>query len=74
MTYDYGKLLGRMREKNVTQDCLANTIGIRPATLSQKLNNKAIFKQFEITKICDFLKIQDDEIGTYFFRHNVQKN
>lgn len=69
MSYNYGKLLGRLKEKNITQDVLAKKIGLQPPTLSQKLNNKAKFKQAEISKICDVLEILPSEIGAYFFAH-----
>ncbi len=69
MPYDYSKLLGKMKEKNITQDVLAKLIGLQPPTLSQKLNNKAKFKQAEISKICDVLGIEAADIGLYFFAH-----
>ena len=69
MPYNSSKLLGRMREKNITQDVLAKRIGLQPPTLSQKLNNKAKFKQSEISKICEALTIEANEIGDYFFAH-----
>ena len=69
MPYDYSKLLGRMKEKNITQDVLAKRIGLQPTTLSQKLNNKARFKQSEISLICDILDIDAGQIGVYFFAH-----
>lgn len=69
MPYDYSKLLGRMREKNITQDNLAKKINLQSPTLSQKLNNKARFKQIEISRICDVLDISASEIGDYFFTH-----
>ena len=69
--YDYGKLLGRMKEKNITQEKLASLIGGTAATLSQKLNNKGRFKQSEISRICEELNISAEEIGLYFFTHKV---
>lgn len=69
MPYNYSKLLGRLKEKNITQDILAKKIGLQPPTLSQKLNNKAKFKQGEISRICDILDISASEIGAYFFSH-----
>lgn len=69
MLYDYSKLLGRMKEKNITQDVLAKKIGMQSPTLSQKLNNKARFKQAEISLICEVLDIEANQIGTYFFAH-----
>ena len=67
MVFNYNKLVGLMREKQVTQEMLAMKIGNTPTTLSLKLNNKANFKQSEIIKICDYLGIQCENIGTYFF-------
>lgn len=67
MSFDYSKLLGRMREKNITQEVLAERIGNTPSTLSLKLNNKAKFKQPEIADICKILDISSNLIGTYFF-------
>ena len=69
MLYNYRKLLGKMKENNITQEVLAKEIGLKPPTLSQKLNNKAKFKQSEISKICDVLNIEANEIGLYFFAH-----
>lgn len=71
MSFDYSKLLGRMREKNITQEVLAERIGNTPATLSLKLNNKAKFKQSEIADICKILDISSNLIGTYFFTIRV---
>ena len=69
MPYNYSKLLGRIKEKGYTQESLAAKVGMRSGTLSQKLNNKAKFKQTEITDICKLLRIDDCEIGDYFFAH-----
>lgn len=38
--FDYSKLKGRMREKGVTQEEIANSIGVNKSTLSLKLNNQ----------------------------------
>lgn len=69
MSYNYGKLLWKMKEKHITQEMLAAKIGLQAPTLSQKLNNKAKFKQTEISKICNVLDIKSIEIGQYFFTH-----
>ena len=73
MAFDYSKLLGLMREKQITQNELASKIGNTAATLNLKLNNKAKFKQCEIVQICDILGIDGDNIGAYFFTTKVQK-
>ncbi len=67
MVYSYGKLLGQIKEQGMTQETLALNIGLKPSTLSQKLNNKARFKQAEISKICNILGIKSEDIGAYFF-------
>ncbi|MBQ8396659.1 MAG: DUF739 family protein [Clostridia bacterium] len=65
--YNYAKLLGRMREKGVTQEEVASKMGRNAATFSRKLNNMGYFTQSEISCLCDFLQIPDNEIGNYFF-------
>lgn len=71
MAFDYNKLLGLMREKQITQTDLARQIGNTAATLNLKLNNKAKFKQSEIVQICEILGIDGDSIGAYFFTIKV---
>lgn len=73
MQFDYSKLLGRIRERGMTQEILAHKIGINAATLSVKLNNKAFFTQLEMLAICEVLEICLVEIGIYFFTPKVQK-
>lgn len=71
MAFDYNKLLGLMKEKQITQSSLAEKIGNTTTTLSLKLNNKAKFKQSEIVQICDILGIDSENIGHYFFTLQV---
>lgn len=63
--YDYSLLLGKIKERGETQASVAAVLGISPATLSAKLNNKTEFVQSEIIACCKFLDIQD--ITKYFF-------
>ncbi|MBR5199239.1 MAG: DUF739 family protein [Bacteroidales bacterium] len=72
MVFDYSKLLGRIKEKGLTQENLAKSIGITPGSMSEKLNNKANFKQKEIIAICRELDISVGEIGEYFFTQKVR--
>ena len=65
--YNYSKLLGRMREKGVTQEDAAEKMGKNAATFSRKLNNLNYFTQSEISILCRVLEIPDTEIGDYFF-------
>ena len=66
-TYDYSKLLGRIRERRLTQDRVAEMISISPASMNQKLGNKRPFKQDEIMLMCEALAIPYSEIPEYFF-------
>lgn len=70
--YDYSKLLGRIKEKSNSGAVFSVQMGIAERTLSQKLNNKADFKQREIEKACRILDIPDSEIGAYFFNKKTQ--
>lgn len=69
MSYNYSKLLGRIREKNLTQEKLAEMSGMNVSSLSQRLNNKRSFRQKDIIAICKILDIAPEEIGLYFFTH-----
>lgn len=64
---DYSKLLGRIREKGMTQAELAQKIGMSAATLNKKLRGHTEFMQSEISSVCDALGIDDRDISTYFF-------
>lgn len=65
--YNYSKLLGKLREKKLTQSELADKLGISETSLNLSLNNKRPFKQSEISRICDCLSIPYDRIDAYFF-------
>jgi transcriptional regulator with XRE-family HTH domain len=67
MKYNYSKLLGKIKEKGLTQSQVAEAIGKNESTLSIKLNGKFFFTTAEIDAICDLLDIAPDEIGSYFF-------
>ena len=67
MSFNYSKLLGKMRECDYTQEKLAKAVKMNKSTLSAKLNNKANFTQPEIDSICKLLNISSNEIGVYFF-------
>ena len=73
MGFDYSKLLGKIKECNLTQEALAKRIGIAESSMCLKLNNKAGFRHREIFLICEVLKIAADEIGVYFFTQKVRE-
>lgn len=72
MTYDYGKLKGRIIEKYGTQSALAKEIDWSERTLSLKLNGKVAFSQSDIEDMVRLLDIKRKEIQSYFFTMNVQ--
>lgn len=72
--YDYSKLLGRMKEKGVTQLELANEIGVSETTMNFSLMNKRAFKQNEMLDACRVLDIALSEVDIYFFSHNTLEN
>lgn len=63
----YSKLLGLMKERNITQRELAAEMEINNSTLNYKLKGKGEFSAAEIDKICKSLDIDINEIGLYFF-------
>lgn len=70
MRFDYSKLLGKMKEKHLTQRELARIIGVSQATLNLKLRNKDgnhFFNQFEIIKISETLSIATDDVAAFFY-------
>lgn len=69
--FNYQKLLGKIKEKNLSQVELSKTIGMAETTLNLKLNGKSYFKQNEIVKICKVLDIADSEVNGYFFTQKV---
>ena len=67
MAFNYSKLLGRIKERGMTQETLAFAVGISATTLNLKLNNKSAFTQKEMRNISVQLEIPQEEIGAYFF-------
>lgn len=67
--YNYSKLLGLMREKNITQENLAEYVGMSEVTLNKKLNNNSQFKQNEMVSILNVLALPITDVVTIFFTH-----
>lgn len=74
MSFNYAKLLGKMRECGYTQEKLAKTLKINKGTLNAKLKNKSNFTALEIKKMSELFKISSAEIGSYFFIQEVRKS
>lgn len=64
--FDYSKLLGKMREKGVTQEEVASKIGISSNALRNKLKGRSSFNVGEIWAISLYLGITG-EVQDYFF-------
>lgn len=63
----YAKLRGRIREKFGTNTAFAQAMGIDPASVSFKLNNRTPWKREDIEKACELLEIPIEEVYIYFF-------
>lgn len=62
------KLKGKIKEMESTQEILADEIGINKSTLYRKFKSGGdTFEIWEIHKIVDALKLNDDEIKDIFF-------
>lgn len=72
--YDYSKLLGRMKEKGITQANLASYLGVSETTVNLSLGNKRAFKQDEIRNLCKVLDIPISELDIYFFSYQTLEN
>ena len=70
--FDYSKLIGRIIEIFKTQTAFALAMGISEHSISMKLTGKRFWKQPEITKACEILNIEYEEIPLYFFTPIVQ--
>jgi hypothetical protein len=68
---DYRKLKGRIKEVYNTNSNFARALGLDPATLSYKLNNKSEWSSGEIARACDLLNIPLVEAHLYFFTLKV---
>lgn len=63
---DMQKIKGRMREKNITQNQMANAITITPYSFSKKINKKKDFKLSEVECMLNELGIVKEEISSFF--------
>jgi len=67
MAFNYSKLAGKIVEVFGTQLRFAEAMELSERTISLKLNSKIEWKQGEIIKACDLLRISVSEIPSYFF-------
>lgn len=69
MAFNYNKLRGRIIEICGSQSEFAKLIGVSEQTITAKLNGRSSFSQEDILKWSEVLKIDQTEIGIYFFAH-----
>ena len=69
MAFNYNKLRGRIIEICGSQSEFAKLIGVSEQTITAKLNGRSSFSQKDILKWSEVLKIDQTEIGIYFFAH-----
>ena len=72
MTFEYGRLKGRIIEKFGSQKKFAETMGCSEATITKKLTNSVGFDTEEIVLWCRTLEIEHEDIPAYFFVLSVQ--
>lgn len=72
MAFDYRKLKGRIVEIFGSQTVFARQMKWSERTLSLKLNGKVFWKQPEICRAIELLKLHEEEIPAYFFDEIVQ--
>lgn len=71
IVFDHSKLLGKIKEMGMTQEKLAEVVGIAETTMSAKLTGKSYFDTPEIDRICEVLDISAIELSLYFFTPKV---
>lgn len=67
----YPKLIGKRNEKGITQEKMAEMIGISKNNYNLKENGKLDFNLVEVKKILEILNSKYEEI---FFEETVTKN
>ena len=73
MAFDYNKLRGRIVELFGNQGEFAKAMDWSERTLSLKMNGKVAWKQTDIVKAVELLKLSDNDIKPYFFTLKIQK-
>lgn len=69
--FDYSKLKGYMKEKEITQEKLSKKSNISITTINQNLKLGRPFRVENIIEIAKALNIAPTDISYYFFRIKV---
>lgn len=72
MAFNYDKLKGRIIEIFGSQREFASAMGWSERTLSLKINGEIPWKQTDICKALNLLRLSETDIPTYFFTAKVQ--
>lgn len=72
MAFNYDKLRGRIVEIFGTQYKFAKEMGWSERTLSLKMNGSRSWKQPDICKAIQLLKLKEEDIPSYFFTPKVR--
>ena len=65
------ELRAALTRKGMTQEQVAEALGITTATLNYKINNKREFKTSEVKALVDLLEIKKEDIDKIFFANDV---
>lgn len=65
--FPHMRLRGKIRERGLTQEQVAEKLGISAGSLSFKLSGKTEFKRHEVEKLREILEIDPEEVWSYFF-------
>ena len=72
LAFDYSKLNGKIVEVYGTQYNFAAAMSLSERSVSLKLNGKRSWKNEEIVRACELLKIDIQQMPDYFFTIKVQ--
>lgn len=72
MAFNYDKLSGKIVEVFGTRYKFAEAMGWSERTLSLKMSGERPWKQTDICKAVNLLKLNEEDILTYFFTQKVQ--
>ena len=70
--FDYSKLKGRIKEKNLTLYEFSNLANIGRTALYAKLERNGEFTESEMFRICEVLDIPLKDVSSYFFTKLVR--
>lgn len=65
------KIKDRAKSLGIRQKMIADHLGLKQATVNQKINNVRPMYLEEAEKIAELLHIDDSEFGVYFFAREV---